>query len=657
MKLICTWFMIVMALLPGRAGLAVEYPDALMDDLAQTLRESGGAVDPVAIDPAWIRFSSSTDILPFHELLITEPLHAGESMLLFAEYLSQNPGAETSYVSNASILMNKRVQAISRYTWDSRVPDIEKIADLLARIHRERGRSDLPVERSVYADVFARTPDALKCVVKNFLAAYLESWRWIQQGRASFEEVASLGWARAFVRSPGLISREIGLFERWMRNGDLRPFLLGSFPMMVFSRDVEERAVEFDFSGIDEPLVFTTALGNIILAGGRDDVHAYDTAPILLLDGGGDDVYSELFSIADLDCPISLTLDMGGSDTYRSLDEDSGAVGANFGVAALYDFGEGDDSFEGKSHCFGYAFAGVSILWNGSGDSLYSVDLYGLGCAEMGVAMLIDGGGDDHYTSLHLSQGCGMLNGFGLLIDHAGNDVYLASATPVVRASSQLKDQNYSGCQGFGTGRFGALLDGYSLPGGIGMLIDVEGDDVYRSSVFGQGAGYGFGIGALVDFAGDDCYAASWYAMGAAAHQACGFLLDVTGNDQYTVSHYMACGAGIDFSLGVMMDLAGKDVYTVENACLGYGLDNSVALFVDAAGDDRYQVDNGLGLGVAKNDRTKTLRGLWPTYGLFIDGAGADVYSHPRWDNGRHWMERDEEFPIWSMGIDREEKE
>ncbi|MBN2325822.1 MAG: hypothetical protein JXR73_01620, partial [Candidatus Omnitrophica bacterium] len=187
---------------------------------------------------------------------------------------------------------------------------------------------------------------------------------------------------------------------------------------------------------------------------------------------------------------------------------------------------------------------------------------------------------------------------------------------------------NFSASQGFGSGRFGPHLDGRSLPGGIGILLDEAGNDVYEAGVFAQGAGYGFGMGMLADLAGRDVYRAAWYAMGASAHQGCGFFLEREGDDSYEVSHYMAAGAATDYSLSVFCDCRGEDVYQARNASLGYSLTNSFALFIDQEGDDQYCLFDGLGAGAAQNEMSRSFRGLWPTFGFFLDLSGTDQYIH-----------------------------
>ena len=95
------------------------------------------------------------------------------------------------------------------------------------------------------------------------------------------------------------------------------------------------------------------------------------------------------------------------------------------------------------------------------------------------AALLIDLGGDDVYTNN--AGGCGRNGGVAVCIDHAGNDKYLAP------------DSSY--VQGFG------FL-------GVGMLVDLAGNDVYKAKHFSQGVGI-MGVGVLWDKAGNDTFSAN----------------------------------------------------------------------------------------------------------------------------------------------------
>jgi hypothetical protein len=151
--------------------------------------------------------------------------------------------------------------------------------------------------------------------------------------------------------------------------------------------------------------------------------------------------------------------------------------------------------------------------------------------------------------------------GFGLLLDALGDDTYTAHPMPIEFPSPQTAERNVSMAQGAGYGRRADYSDGRSWAGGVGVLIDVQGNDRYLCGVFGQGVGYWGGIGMLIDLQGDDGREGAWYVQGAAAHFAIGYLEDRLGNDRTLAAMNMAIGAGHDFSIGYYIDFAGNDEY------------------------------------------------------------------------------------------------
>jgi hypothetical protein len=213
---------------------------------------------------------------------------------------------------------------------------------------------------------------------------------------------------------------------------------------------------------------------------------------------------------------------------------------------------------------------------------------------------------------------------------------------PLVRPSPQLPDRNTSMGQGAGHGMRGVFLDGRSSAGGIGMLLDLAGNDRYDAQVFAQGVGYHEGLGMLVDDGGNDRFESAWYAMGAGVHHAAGvFLKRGAGSDIYRSTHEMALGSGNDLSVGVFVDEGGDDEYGVGQLSLGVAHANSTALFVDGAGNDRYTVTSATcrALGAAYLHGWGTPRESLPNLGLFMDLGGDDSYpAHcVRAANGKLW--------------------
>ncbi|HEU4394010.1 MAG TPA: hypothetical protein VFS92_00470, partial [Planctomycetota bacterium] len=233
-----------------------------------------------------------------------------------------------------------------------------------------------------------------------------------------------------------------------------------------------------------------TPLGEVLLRGGGDDADGdADGGPFLLrIDTGGNDAYAAGAATTDR-CPVSVLIDAAGNDTYRGR-PGSPAFGAGWrGVAVLLDLA-GNDRYElgeGRSLGLGAGVLGAGILVDAGGDDRYHGTDFCMGAATAGFGVLCDLGGTDRYEALSYSQGFGFVLGSGLLVDLAGDDVYVLDDTPGRRASPQSKEHNVSLGQGAGYGLRSDYLDGHSLAGGVGILADREGNDSYSCGVFGQG--------------------------------------------------------------------------------------------------------------------------------------------------------------------------
>jgi hypothetical protein len=180
------------------------------------------------------------------------------------------------------------------------------------------------------------------------------------------------------------------------------------------------------------------------------------------------------------------------------------------------------------------------------------------GAGLAGIGALIDREGRDQYACFYEGQGFGAVKGFGLLLDALGDDTYTAHPMPIEFPSPQTAERNVSMAQGAGYGRRADYSDGRSWAGGIGVLIDVQGNDRYLCGVFGQGVGYWGGVGMLIDPARRRRARGHLVCAGAAAHFAIGYLEDRLGNDRTLAAMNMAIGAGHDFSIGYYIDFRGQ---------------------------------------------------------------------------------------------------
>jgi hypothetical protein len=476
-------------------------------------------------------------------------------------------------------------------------------------------------------------------------------------------------------------------FER-----DAVAYVIGSGsedPTPSFLRSVEEPAASIDFpvwnAGIADlllvlekvlpvmrrqstslrartfPLRIDTPYGPVLLAGPGPDRHGAQRGrhgdrnagpsddPLLLLDTGGNDVYLSGGG-ATWERPVSILIDLGGNDTYAAADTSSPAFGAGLlGLGVLIDEA-GDDVYRGGHLSLGAGMYGAGILIDRAGGDRYDGITATQGAGLFGVGILSDLGGDDSYHAFQQAQGYGYVRGAGILLDRSGNDSYDADDVTIRYPSAQSKEHNSSLAQGFGFGKRSDTVDGHSLAGGIGILVDGGGNDTYRCGIFGQGAGYWYGIGILADGAGDDQYDGIWYVQGSAAHFALGILWEGDGNDRYRASMNMAQGAGHDFSLGFLYERAGDDRYDAPNLSLGGGNANGIGLFWDRNGDDLYRVEAATTLGRANTASRGGMRDRIDTIGLFLDTGGIDSYPYAKGfaGNGRLWTQTgtDEEHPL-----------
>ncbi|GIV11461.1 MAG: hypothetical protein KatS3mg020_0952 [Fimbriimonadales bacterium] len=416
---------------------------------------------------------------------------------------------------------------------------------------------------------------------------------------------------------------------------------------------------------LSQPFEITidTPWGRIRLSGAGNDTH--EQLPyLLLIDTGGDDVYYGGGATLTLENAVSVLIDLSGNDRYgddaatlqKPLLEREGRTGksgmafggATLGYAILADL-QGNDLYRTQAAGLGAARYGVGMLLDQQGSDTYDSYAFTQGAALMGIGTLIEREGRDQYACFYEGQGYGGVKGFGLLLDALGDDTYIAHPTPIEFPSPQIAERNVSMAQGAGYGKRSDYADGRSWAGGVGMLIDVQGNDKYLCGVFGQGVGYWGGIGMLIDLQGDDGREGVWYVQGAGAHFAIGYLEDRLGNDRYLASTNMAMGAGHDFSIGYLMEFAGNDEYNAPSLALGGANANGIGIFVDVAGDDLYQSrSTEANFGRANPIGKGTLRERGFALGLFLDAAGNDSYP-PNIEfagNARNWI-------IWALQNER----
>ena len=364
-----------------------------------------------------------------------------------------------------------------------------------------------------------------------------------------------------------------------------------------------------------------------IAVGGRGNdryVGSYD----IIIDLGGDDEY--LLSSSD-SVPNQIIIDLSGNDRYIA--QSNFAFGAgHFGCGILDDW-SGNDIYIAKNYSLGCGIFGAGILIDRGGDDTYQGDICCEAASSFGVGVLLDYGGRDSYQSSLYSQGFAFIMGSSALVDYSGNDQYTCGWKygDILR----YEDHYLSMAQGFGFG-----YRPY-FSGGVGLLVDGAGNDVYSADIFAQGASYWFALGGLLDYGGNDQYISYQYAQGAATHLTLAALIDLNGDDLYS-SKGVSQGCGHDLAFGLLLDCAGNDQYNAFDLSQAAGSANGIGMLIDLKGNDGYMArvkGNTHGYGNPRRE--------FGSIGLFLDLDGKDDYKGYGADDS-YWVTQSK----WGIGAD-----
>ena len=249
--------------------------------------------------------------------------------------------------------------------------------------------------------------------------------------------------------------------------------------------------------------------------------------------------------------------------------------------------------------------------------------------ADRPSLLIIDTGGNDTYLNAPATKS--EKNWASVAIDTAGEDAYLSdpalATTPVAKFAGRKPASNKPGpC--------GAVL-------GVSALIDLAGNDLYRTHLPGLASGRA-GVAALLDMAGDDRYDAYQDSEGFGTFGE-GILEDQAGNDEYR-GFTQVQGVGQTMGAGYLVDRAGDDSYLAEDTVIDFpsaqsaqhntnmaqgagngrrgdyldshSLAGGVGILYDVAGDDHYS-SALFGQGV----------GYWEGVGMLWDTGGSDRYD------------------------------
>jgi hypothetical protein len=339
---------------------------------------------------------------------------------------------------------------------------------------------------------------------------------------------------------------------------------------------------------------------------------------------------------------LSVALLMGAQHRLASDGDSRGTLASGvLGCGIVYAAGDVDQSYETGHWGQGAGFFGLGALIDEGGDDVYEMRSVGQGAAYFGAGLLLDAAGRDKYVLREGDgQGFGGPGGIGILGDRSGDDFYYVEPLASKAGRGDYHSENevaVSNAQGVGSGRRGDLTDGHVWAGGLGALIDVEGDDVYKAGNFSQGLGYWYGTGLLWDGGGQDQYQSVYFTQGSGAHFAIGALIDEGGNDEYLLEKTAGAAQafGWDVVNAFLIDRGdGNDRYDARRISLGVAEVRSNAFFIDEGGDDTYLVapkgkflgDVDTRQGYRQAGRTSAFTAHLGQVAVFLDLGGTDRY-------------------------------
>ncbi|TKJ42274.1 hypothetical protein CEE37_00930 [candidate division LCP-89 bacterium B3_LCP] len=251
-----------------------------------------------------------------------------------------------------------------------------------------------------------------------------------------------------------------------------------------------------------------------------------------------------------------------------------------------------------------HQYSDAFLLVDFGGNDTYRGAIGSTPSLNIPISLAVDLSGHDKYINEDEylpSQGAAIF-GAGVLLDVSGDDIY---------RSKRLS-------QG------AAML-------GIGVLADMEGDDEYHMWTSGQGGAY-FGVGVAIDNSGDDKYTLWGDGQGYGGLGGVGTLINRTGSDHYRCEPLSENAFRPDYH-----SKDGKYNYSYSQGCGigrrgditdGHSWAGGMGTIIDLRGDDLYESANwSLGCG------------YWYGMGFAYDGGGDDVYRSANWTqaSGAHF--------------------
>ena len=348
-----------------------------------------------------------------------------------------------------------------------------------------------------------------------------------------------------------------------------------------------------------------TPAGAIIIGGKEANTYDLDSLGdvALVIDLGGENTYND--GTVSVDRPLLVNVNLGGHNVYRSA-KPAVQGGSILGVSMIVN-AEGGNRYEADDLAQGSTIGGVGIIVEFGGENTYRGVRRVQAQAVGGVGIIISRGGGNSYHAGMWGQGLGGPLGFGILDDIGGKDHYYLGGLYV----NSYKPET-PGYEGFGQGVGGGIRQ--VADGGIGMLLNGGGHNVYEFDYLSHGGGYWCGLGFARDFGGyskrliarKNFYGSDRtetlfqrFGCGWGCHYAQGFCFDDKGHSTFEGS-IMGSGMGWDCSLGALCVFGGDNHFEAANSLVqGCGAQGSLGILYQYGDDSDFK---GYGQGYASSN-------------------------------------------------------
>jgi hypothetical protein len=350
-----------------------------------------------------------------------------------------------------------------------------------------------------------------------------------------------------------------------------------------------------------------TPAGAIIIGGKESNTYDLDSLGdvALVIDLGGDNTYYD--GTVTVERPLLVNINLGGRNNYRS-SKPAVQGGSILGVSMIVN-SEGGNRYEANDLAQASTIGGVGIIVEFGGDNTYHGVRRVQAQAIGGIGIIIGHGAGNRYHAGMWGQGLGGPLGFGIIDDIEGSDHYYLGGL----YTNSYKPET-PGYEGFGQGVGAGIRQ--VADGGVGMLLNGGGHNVYEFDYLAHGGGYWCGLGFARDFGGyskrliarKNFYGSDRtenlfqrFGCGWGCHYAQGFCFDDKGHSTFEGS-IMGSGMAWDCSLGALCVFGGDNHFDAATSLVqGCGAQGSVGILFQYGDNSEFK---GYGQGYASSNLT-----------------------------------------------------